>query len=133
MSTLIDQACRAGARLECACEVAGITPRTLQRWRDGDGIRADARAAVGRERTPANRLSDAERAEILAVANAPEFAHLPPSQIVPMLADQGRWVASESTFYRVLREADQLKHRGRSRAPAHKRPQPLQATAPNQL
>jgi len=133
VSTLIDEACRAGAALERACAVAGITPRTLQRWREADGIRADARAAAARARTPANRLSDAERDAILAVANAPEFAHLPPTQIVPMLADRGRWIASESTFYRVLRAAGQLQHRGRSRAPSHKRPEPLQASAANQL
>jgi hypothetical protein len=133
VSTLIDEACRAGAALERARAVAGITPRTLQRWREADGIRADARAAAARARTPANRLSDAERDAILAVANAPEFAHLPPTQIVPMLADRGRWIASESTFYRVLRAAGQLQHRGRSRAPSHQRPEPLQATAANQL
>jgi putative transposase len=96
-------------------------------------FREDARAAAAQERLPANRLSDAEREEILNVVNQPDFAHWPPSQIVPALADQGRYVASESSFYRVLREHDQLTARGKSRAPGHQRPQPFVATAPNQV
>ena len=62
-----------------------------------------------------------------------EFAHLSPHQIVPALADQGRYIASESTFYRVLRAADQLARRGRPKAPARVRPQPVEATGPNQV
>jgi transposase InsO family protein len=58
---------------------------------------------------------------------------MPPSQIVPILADRGRYLASESSFYRVLREADQLAHRGKAKAPRHHRPTPLQASAANQL
>ena len=71
---------------------------------------------------------------MLAVANSDEFGHLPPSQIVPRLADQGRYLASESTFYRILREEKQLAHR-RSERPAQTRTKPraICATAPNQL
>ena len=58
---------------------------------------------------------------------------MPPSQIVPILADRGRYIASESSFYRVLREANQLAHRGKAKAPRHNRPTPLQASAANQL
>ena len=133
MSTLIEEACAAGARLHKACPVVGISPRTLQRWRDEQDVREDARAAAAKQRVPANRLSEAERDEILNLVNQPAFAHLPPSQIVPVLADQGRYIASESSFYRILRDADQLKHRGKSRPPSHQRPQPFEATAPNQL
>ena len=59
--------------------------------------------------------------------------HLPPSQIVPILADRGRYLASESSFYRVLRQANQLAHRGKTKAPRHHRPAPLQASAANRL
>ena len=52
-----------------------------------------------------NKLSVEERQVILAVSNSPTFRSLPPSQIVPILADEGRYLASESTFYRVLRES----------------------------
>lgn len=133
MSTWIEEACAAGARLKPACEVVGVSVRTLQRWRGEDGIQADARAAAAQGRTPANRLSEAERSTILEVCNGPEFADCPPSQIVPALADQGRYIASEASFYRVLRAHDQLAHRGKTRAPSHRRPEPVAATAPNQL
>jgi putative transposase len=71
---------------------------------------------------------------VLAVANSPEFGHLPPGQIVPRLADQGRYLASESTFYRVLRAENQLAHRRSERpAQARSKPRALCATAPNQV
>ena len=62
---------------------------------------------------PPNALSDQERAEIVKVCAAAEYSSLPPSQIVPALADQGIYLASESTFYRVLRSAGLNKRRGR--------------------
>ena len=133
MTTCIDEACAAGARLCAACRVVGISPRTLQRWRAPGEVKADGRKTAGQQRAPANRLSEAERQRILAVANEPEFAAMPPSQIVPILADQGRYIASESSFYRVLREANQLAHRGKARPPRRYRPTPLQANAANQL
>jgi transposase InsO family protein len=129
----IDAGCAAGARRSQACEVLGLSVRTLQRWREGGQLRADRRAQAGARRVPANRLSEHERAQILEVANRPEFADRAPSQIVPALADQGRYLASESSFYRVLRAANQLTHRGKAKAPTRQRPAPLQASAPNQL
>lgn len=133
MSTWVEEACASGARLKPACEAVGLSLRTLQRWRGEDGIQADARAAAAQGRTPVNRLSAAERTTIIEVCNGPEFADCPPSQIVPALADQGRYIASEASFYRVLRAHDQLAHRGKTRAPSHRRPEPVAATAPNQL
>ena len=133
MTACIDQACDAGARLSEACRVVGISPRTLQRWRSRGEVKADGRKAAGLRRTPANKLSEAERQQILDVANEPEFAAMPPSQIVPILADRGRYIASESSFYRVLREANQLAHRGKAKPPRRGRPTPLQANAANQL
>lgn len=131
--TLIDKSCAAGARLAQACKVLGLSSRTVQRWRQGDAVKADGRKAGALGRVPANKLAEEERAEILATANAPQFAHLPPSQIVPLLADAGCYLASESSFYRVLREEKQLTHRNRAKAPKNKRPEPVTATAPNQL
>lgn len=59
---------------------------------------------------------------------------MPPSQIVPALADDGVYVASESRFYRVLRDAEQLQHRGKARAPRTvTKPTGYQATEPNQV
>jgi transposase InsO family protein len=130
---LTEEAGDAGARVSEACRVLAISVRTLQRW-SGDGeVKADGRKQAGAQREPANKLCERERQQILDVANEPEFASMAPSQIVPILADQGRYIASESSFYRVLREADQLARRGKAKPPARQRPMPLQASAPNQL
>jgi putative transposase len=130
---LIGEAVTAGARKRQACEEAGITLRTYQRWTEsGEGIKVDGRPIAVRPES-AHKLSPAERAEVLAVANGPEFQSLPPSQIVPTLADRGEYIASESSFYRVLREADQQHHRGRSDAPERKAATTHCATGPNQL
>ncbi len=133
MIACITEACAAGARLTAACQVLELSPRTLQRWREQAGVKADGRQEAAQQREPANKLSEHERQQILALANQPEFAHLGPNQIVPTLADRGLYIASESSFYRVLREADQLAHRGKAKAATHQRPTPLQATAPNQV
>jgi len=96
-------------------------------------VKADGRQQAGAQREPANKLCEQERRQILDIANAPEFAPLAPSQIVPVLADRGLYIASESSFYRVLREANQLARRGKAKPPTRQRPTPLQASAPNQL
>jgi transposase InsO family protein len=72
--------------------------------------------------------------KVIAIANSAEYAHLSPSQIVPALAEKGIYIASESTFSRLLAEQKQNAHRQASR-PAHERhkPKALTATAPNQL
>jgi transposase InsO family protein len=127
---LIDEAVAAGARLAKACEVVGISNRTLERWRTDEEC-IDRRA--GPKHAPAHQLSEAEKQKILEVANSPEFRDKSPKQIVPTLADRGEYIASEASFYRVLREHDQLAHRGRARPPTASRPKELVAKAPNQI
>jgi len=130
----IEQAHSAGARLKPACELAGIDVRTLQRWKAGDGlVRGDERPQVSHA-MPAHTLSDTERAKILEVANEPRFADVPPARIVPMLADEGVYLASESSFHRVLRAAGQICHRGRAKAPQASRPPTTHvASGPNEV
>ncbi len=130
----IHAAQQAGARLKLACATAGIDVRTLQRWKARDGLVAgDGRPAAQRP-VPAHALSPAERAEVLRVANEVRFADVPPARIVPMLADEGVYLASESTFARILREHGQNARRGRAKAPATARPPTTHiATAPRQV
>jgi putative transposase len=125
---------RSGARLLLACQTAGITLRTLQRWQATDGLaRGDGRPLAVRA-TPSHALSEAERAQLLAVANEPRFAAVPPARIVPMLADEGIYLASESSFSRVLKAHGQTAHRGRAKAPKQRRPPTTHiATAPRQV
>jgi len=122
LAELVEQAHREGARVKAACAVAGIDARTLQRWKAGAGLgRGDARPQAVRP-VAAHALSAEERAEILRVANEPRFADMPPARIVPMLADEGVYLASESSFCRVLRAQGQSGHRGRAKAPQRRRP-----------
>jgi putative transposase len=132
--TLIREAAQAGCRLALACAELGLSIRTYQRWvRDGDeAIAADARTTSVRP-TPGNKLNEAEREQILAVANSEEFASLPPSQIVPALADRGVYLASESTFYRLFRQTQQQHHRGRARKPSARVVTSHCATEPNRV
>ena len=118
----IEQACADGARLALACALAGIDTRTLQRWKTDDGsIQGDRRPDAERP-VPSHALSEAERARIIAVANEPRFAETPPARIVPALADEGIYIASESSFHRVLRAHGQMNRRGRAQPPRTLRP-----------
>ena len=117
----INEAVDAGARKEKASQELGLSIRTIQRWVEGDKLKEYQRPLIERP-TPNNKLSEAERSRILAVCNQPKYASVPPSQIVPRLADEGQYLASEATFYRVLNEAGQLNHRGRSKAVKRSKP-----------
>lgn len=126
---LIDEAAASGARLRPSCDVLGLDTRTVQRWRTRC---EDGRSTCTRS-SPANRLSDGQRQRVLDVASTPRFRDVSPKQIVAELADEGMYVASESTFYRVLRAASMQSHRGRARPPAHSKPREKVATGPNQV
>jgi transposase InsO family protein len=129
----IDEARREGSRLGPACEVSCIDTRTLQRWKAGVGLdRGDGRPHVIRK-TPSHALSAEERAQIRQIANELRFAELPPARIVPTLADEGTYIASESSFSRILRAHGQTRHRGRSKEPQRRAPTTHVATAPRQL
>lgn len=118
---LIEDAIAAGARRTEACAEMAFSARTLRRWTAGGQVHADRRPVAPRP-DPRNKLSDEVRTTILRFCNSTEFASLPPSQIVPRLADQGRYLASESSFYRILRAQGQQHHRGRARPPTPRKP-----------
>lgn len=126
---LIAEAERSGARVGVASEALGLSTRTVERWRAGE--HEDQRH--GPITAPANKLSVDERRELVATVNAPRFRDRSPNQIVPLLADEGRYLASESTVYRILREEDQLHHRERSKAPVRRPPKAHVATGPNEV
>lgn len=129
--SLIDEAVRAGARIRNACEVIGISDRTFRRWMRSDTL-SDGRK--GAERCCPHALSETEKAQMIEVCNRPEFQSLPPSQIVPRLADKGIYLASESSFYRVLREHEQHHRRGHAQLPRNvAKPRALAASGPNQV
>lgn len=129
---LIQEANQNGARLTPACEELNISVRTYERWVSEGGIKEDQRPLVPRPE-PKNKLTKEEKQEMLEVVKKAEFANLPPTQIVPKLADQSIYIASESSFYRVLREQKMQHHRGRSKKPERKFPESHLAIASNQV
>ncbi|ASL43408.1 hypothetical protein bAD24_I07950 [Burkholderia sp. AD24] len=126
---LIDEAVQQGARRAQACEQLGVSVRSVQRWRD---CPEDGRTQAIRD-APPNKLDEIERQAVLDAANRPGYASLTPHQIVPKLADEGVYLASESTFYRILKAAGQGQRRGRVQAPQRRALTTHRATGPNQV
>lgn len=129
---LIDEARKTGARLKPACKILHISERTYQRWTQEGNIKEDQRPLVERP-VPKNKLTNEEREELLKTINKPEYADLVPSQIVPKLADDGVYIASESTIYRILKEEEMNAKRGRSQAPVKKEIPTHIAISPNRV
>ena len=129
----LKQACQNGATLHRACEVLDISVHSWYRWQQDGSVLPDQRPLASRPK-PANKLSMEERKAVLETCNSPRFASTPPSQIVPILADENKYIASESSMYRILREVGQLQHRGRAvKRERVAKPTSHTATAPNQV
>ena len=128
---LINEACSNGARKSKACDILNLSLRTFERWVKADNLEDKRRTA--KRAAPPNQLTPQQRKTLLDVANSPRYRDLPPSKIVPMLADEGRYLASESTFYRVLRQENQLAHRQSSKPAKYHKPAACTAAAPNQV
>lgn len=124
------EAAEHGARRSKACEILGISVRTLQRWQKEPG-EGDRRA--GPRSVPANSLSEAEKMLVVAVATSPQFRDRSPAQIVPILAEAGVYIASEASFYRILRQQKMITHRSSTRPAVHCHPKEYVATAANQV
>jgi len=128
---LIELACKDGAKQKEACKIIGISARSYQRWIQHGDISADKR--LDNNIAKSNKLPEAIKKEIIEVINKEEYRSLTPHQIVPMLLDIGQYLASESTFYRIMREHNLLKHRNKSTSVVRKKPQQLVAYGPNQI
>lgn len=127
----IAEAVKSGALAKAACKVVGLSIRTHQRWvKDMDG--QDKRPGTAHH--PQNRLSDEEKESVIKVCTSPEYKDMAPNEIVPALAEKGQYIASESTFYRLLKKKDLLHHRRDSREPQKRnKPGELVATGPKQV
>ena len=127
---LISQACQSGARKGQACEILGLSLRTLERWEKAHGFEDKRKLKA---HSPKNKLTQAQRKKVMMTVNSEIYRDLPPCKIVPLLADAGEYIASESTFYRILREEKQMTHRQMSRSASHHRPTPYEASGANQV
>lgn len=127
---LVEQAQVGGARRQASCEVLEVSLRTVERWEkepEAGDQRKGPTTACG------HRLSEAEKQEMVEVSNSPEYRDLSPWQIVARLADQGQYLGSESSFYRVLKENDLVTHRHNSQPRVVRRPKDLVARKPNEV
>lgn len=127
---LIEEACAAGARLKPACEILEIDVRTFQRWNKLSDLQDKRRGPIT---APANKLTPAERQQLLTVVNLAQYRNQSPCQIVPNLADKQQYIGSESTIYRILHTEKMMKHRSAARPRKHQKPAELKAIAPNSL
>ncbi len=127
---LMDEAVKNGARLCRAAQTLGLSARSLIRWKKKDGGE-DQRRGPGK--SPENKLTELEKQVVIDTATSPEFRDLSPKQIVPLLADQGIYLASESSFYRILKEQNMLHHREASKPAERKKPEEYTATGPCQV
>lgn len=127
---LIKEAYKVGASQKASCDILGISPRTLQRWKKEPNLE-DKR--INRKYIPHNKLTIEEKEVILKTVNQPKYENLSPSIIVPMLADEGKYLASESTIYRLLRTNKQLCYRMASNPRKISKPKSIIATKPNQV
>lgn len=121
-----------GARQSMICQILGLTPKTIQRWDKPDKLPCDGRKA--RQFTPPTKITKDERQHIIRICNSTEFCEMTPNQIVPILAERACYIASERTFYRILKEENQLAHRQKSKpkTPRNK-PKALCASGPRQI
>jgi putative transposase len=112
-----------------ACRALGISRATLYRRR-----RPPAPPASSSPRPrPPRALSEAERQAVRAVLHAPRFVDAAPAEVVATLLDEGTYLASERTMYRILADAGQTgERRNQLTHPRHARPE-LLATQPNEL
>ena len=125
----IEEANQSGCRIAKACESIGIDVRTFERWR----LNPNGDMRKGPLTKPANKLSDLERQEIINTVTSKEYVDKSPSQIVPLLADKGVYLASEASFYRILKEEKMDAHRSKSTPIKKKKPMELVADGPNQV
>lgn len=125
---LVTEAVASGCSQHRACEAFNLEERTLQRWQKNA---TDGRC--GPIKAPANKLTIAERELVIKTSVCSEFVNLSPHQIVPKLADKGIFIASESTFYRIMKEESLTAHRGHSKPRVVVKPMAYEAVKPNQI
>lgn len=117
-----------GSRHSIACADMEIDVKTFKRWQNDIEDRRK-----GPKASPANKLTEEEINKVIQISTSNEYVDLPPTQIVPLLADKGIYIASESSFYKILREKKLLEHRGKSKKPSMNKPAPLVAKSPNEI
>ncbi len=122
---------RSGLAVSVACQALGVARAAIYRARDRQRGRPMPAAAC-RPRPPL-ALSPLEREQLLAVLNSERFADMAPASVYATLLDEGQYLASARTMYRVLADAAENGERRRQRVhPVYEKPE-LLATRPNEV
>ncbi len=130
--SLVKEATSNGASKEKVCNLMEVSKRTVTRWKSQeDKVKEDGR--LYSIKTPSNRLTQEEQNKIISIATSEEFCDLSVRQIVPKLADQGEYIASESSFYRILKKEKLNAHRGKSKPKTNSRPKSYTTNTQNNL
>lgn len=115
---------------QTACRLLGLSRASVYRSRQPKTIGPRVPAVPG---VQPSSLSEQERAVILAELDGPRFADKAPAQVWAVLLDEGHYLGSVSTFYRVLRARGEVRERREQAThPARVRPE-LVADGPNQV
>jgi putative transposase len=121
---------RIGTR--AACRAAGVARATWYRRHRASPPPARRPPVPHRDRCQPRALSPAERQAILGHLHSDRFADLAPAEVWAILLDEGTYLGSQSTFYRLLRAASGTRERRRQAIhPAAVKPE-LAAAGPNQ-
>lgn len=127
---LVEQARASGAGRAASCAVLEVSLRTVERW-EKEPEQGDQRR--GPKSACGHALSEPEKQAIVEVSCSSEYRDLSPWQTVARLADGGRYLGSESSFYRVLKRNQLLAHRQNSQPRVSRRPKDLLARYPNEV
>ena len=128
--SLVKDAQIQGATRAASAKLLELSVRTLERWHKSPETSDGRKGPL----TPSHRcLSELEKKKIIEVCNTVIYRDLSPWKIVASLADAGIYIASESTIYRVLKEANLLRHREKRKPMTRKRPKDLLALKPNNV
>lgn len=105
-----------------------INFKTFKKWKDDLTDKRNGPLTV-----PENKLSQEEKENIITIATSDDYKDDTPWIIVAKLADKGKYIASESSFYKILKERKMLKYRGKSNPANRYKPAPLVAHGPNEI
>ncbi|MES0490610.1 MAG: IS3 family transposase [Leptospirales bacterium] len=126
---VIEEAHSNGARKNAACRAINLPIRTLQRWQN-DSL-GDRRSLIVKK--PVNKITESERRQVLEICCSEQYKNMTPNEIVPKLAENGEYIASEASIYRILKAKDMVKRSNPGKSSRRKKPPALIATGPNQV
>jgi putative transposase len=115
--------------IQAACSVLGIPRATYyRRWSD----KAKPRGSTPLRKHPL-ALSEIERQRVLNTLRSKRFVDKSPGEIVPILLDEGVYLCSERTMYRILKDASEIRERRQRAAQSHFKKPELLALGPNEV